>query len=114
MYDVIIVGAGPAGLSAALMLGRCHRSVFVCDTGRSRNARSHALHGFLTRDGINPADFLSLARDELGRYTTVELRNVEMAHAESRGSGSTSRWRRGSARLPPGVDGNRVLKNFPR
>jgi thioredoxin reductase len=82
MYDVIIVGAGPAGLSAALMLGRCRRSVLVCDAGRPRNAASRAMHGFLTRDGIRPADFLELARQELGRYDTVELRNVEVVDAE--------------------------------
>ena len=65
MYDVIIVGAGPAGLSAALMLGRCRRSVLVCDTGRPRNAAAHALHGYLTRDGIPPLQFLELARTDL-------------------------------------------------
>ena len=86
MYDVIIVGAGPAGLSAALMLGRCRRSVLVCDTGRPRNAASRAMHGFLTRDGIRPADFLELARQELGRYDTVQLRNVEVIDAECRDS----------------------------
>ena len=63
--DVIIVGAGPAGLSAALMLGRCRRSVLVFDNGSPRNAASHALHGYLTRDGIPPADFLQLARQEI-------------------------------------------------
>jgi thioredoxin reductase len=73
-YDVIIVGAGPAGLSAALMLGRCRRSVLVCDSGRPRNAPSHALHGFLTRDGTPPAEFLRLAREELAQYDTVEFR----------------------------------------
>ncbi|HEU4516435.1 MAG TPA: FAD-dependent oxidoreductase, partial [Steroidobacteraceae bacterium] len=65
--DVVIVGAGPAGLSAALMLGRCRRSVLVVDHGRNRNAASHALHGFLTRDGTPPAEFLRLAREELAR-----------------------------------------------
>lgn len=81
MYDVIIVGAGPAGLSAALMLGRCRRSVLVCDTGRPRNAASKALHGFLTRDGIAPCDLLALGRKELERYATVEFRAVEVLQA---------------------------------
>ena len=84
MYDVIIVGAGPAGLSAALMLGRCRRSVLVCDTGRPRNAAARALHGYLTRDGIPPLDFLALAREDLCRYETVELRRVEAVGAEGR------------------------------
>ena len=83
-YDVIIVGAGPAGLSAALMLGRCRRSVVVFDTGKPRNAASRALHGYLTRDGISPADFLQLARGELARYDSVEIRNEEVTAAERR------------------------------
>ena len=51
MLDVIVIGGGPAGLSAALMLGRCRRRVMVCDAGTPRNAASRALHGYLTRDG---------------------------------------------------------------
>jgi thioredoxin reductase len=84
MYDVIIVGAGPAGLSAALMLGRCRRSVLVCDTGRQRNAASQAIHGYLTRDGVSPAEFLAAARHELEQYDTVELRHVEVVEAGCR------------------------------
>jgi len=57
-FDVVIVGAGPAGLSAALILGRCRRRVFVCDAGQPRNAASQALHGYLTRDGFEPAELL--------------------------------------------------------
>jgi thioredoxin reductase len=80
-WDCIVVGGGPAGLSAALMLGRCRRRVLLCDMGDQRNLRSHAMHGYLTRDGIPPAEFLRLARAELGRYGTVECRELEIVEA---------------------------------
>jgi thioredoxin reductase len=76
MYEVLVVGAGPAGLSAALVLGRCRRRVLVCDSGRPRNAVTAAVHGFLTRDGIAPADMRQLGREQLRPYDTVELRDV--------------------------------------
>lgn len=84
MYDVVIVGAGPAGLSAALMLGRCRRSVLICDTGKPRNAASHALHGYLTRDGIHPREFLAIGRKELMQYDTVEPRDEQVVSARCR------------------------------
>lgn len=87
MFDVIIVGAGPAGLSAALILGRCRRRVLVCDAGKPRNAMSHGLHGYLTRDGIAPLEFLSLAREQLHPYETVELRNAEVTDAQRLAAG---------------------------
>jgi thioredoxin reductase len=80
-YDVIIVGGGPAGLSAALMLGRARRRVLVCDAGHPRNEKSGHLHGYLTRDHINPKEFLRIARDDLRRYDSVEIRDVEVASA---------------------------------
>ncbi len=80
-WDCIIVGGGPAGLSAALMLGRCRRRVLLCDVGDQRNLRSHALHAYLTRDGVSPSEFLRLARAELGRYGTVECREHEIVEA---------------------------------
>jgi thioredoxin reductase len=81
MYDVVIIGAGPAGLSAALVLGRCRRRVLVCDNGHPRNEASQAMHGFLTRDGIRPLEFLRLARTELVHYDTVAIRDVTVTDA---------------------------------
>lgn len=79
--DVIIVGAGPAGLSAALILGRARRRVLVCDAGHPRNASSHGLHCYLTRDGIDPREFMRLGSAELRVYETVELRRAEVTDA---------------------------------
>src|SRR5687767_10176750 len=81
MFDCIIVGGGPAGLSTALVLGRCRRRVLVCDTGYPRNARSTAMHGFLSRDGIPPLEFLAIARSQLATYATVEFRQAEVVNA---------------------------------
>jgi thioredoxin reductase len=82
MWDVIIVGAGPAGLSAALLLGRSRRRVLICDEGQPRNAASKAMHGFLTRDGIAPSEFLKIAREELLKYDSLEFRNIAVLDAE--------------------------------
>jgi thioredoxin reductase len=86
MYDVIIVGGGPAGLSAALVLGRCRRKIVVCDAGNPRNAASHGLHGYLSRDGILPLELLRLGREELARYG-VEFRETEVVDASPEDSG---------------------------
>lgn len=72
-YDVVVVGGGPAGLSAALLLGRCRRRVLVCDAGRPRNAAAPHAHGYLTRDGVPPLDILTIGREELLTYG-VEVR----------------------------------------
>jgi thioredoxin reductase len=78
LWDVIVVGAGPAGLSAALILGRCRRRVLVFDVGRPRNARAKELHGFLSRDGTPPLRLLQIARGQLRKYPTVALRRAEV------------------------------------
>jgi thioredoxin reductase len=75
---VVVVGGGPAGLSAALLLGRCRRSVLVCDDGRPRNAVTRSVHGFLTRDGIPPADLRRISREQLVHYRSVELRDASV------------------------------------
>lgn len=67
-YDVIIVGGGPAGLSCALILGRCRRKIVVFDTGVPRNRASDGLHGFISRDGCSPIDLLEKTRKELDNY----------------------------------------------
>jgi thioredoxin reductase len=77
-YEVIIVGGGPAGLSAALVLGRCLRTILVCDAGHPRNSASHAMHGFLSRDNIPPLEFLQIAREQLAPYKNVTYVNFEV------------------------------------
>ena len=66
--DVAIIGGGPAGLSAALVLGRARRRVVVIDAGAPRNAPATHMHGFLSRDGTPPADLLTAARAEVRGY----------------------------------------------
>ena len=82
-YDVIIIGGGAAGLNAALVLGRCRRSVLVFDSNQRRNAVSHALHGFLSRDGMPPQELLRIGREQLLPYG-VEIVDTEISNAKQR------------------------------
>lgn len=68
MYDAVIVGGGSAGLSAALMLGRARRSVLVVDSEEPRNAPAAHMHGFPSRDGTAPTEFLRSTREQLSTY----------------------------------------------
>ncbi len=86
LYDVIIAGGGPAGLSAALMLGRSRRKVLVCDSERYRNQRTEGVHGFLSRDGIKPSELLRLSRGQLSAYD-VEVRRCQVVRADVVASG---------------------------
>ncbi|WP_158852439.1 NAD(P)/FAD-dependent oxidoreductase [Saccharothrix deserti] len=125
MFDVIVVGGGPAGLNAALTLGRQRRRVLVVDSGTYRNEPAEEMHMFLSRDGFPPAELRRLGRQELANYPTVEIREdlvvavtgtaddfaVELA------GGSTERARRlllasGQADVLPEVDG--VAERFGR
>jgi thioredoxin reductase len=71
-YEVIVVGGGAAGLSAALVLGRARRRTLVVDAGEPRNAPAAHMQGYLSRDGMPPAEFLAIGRAEIERYG-VEL-----------------------------------------
>lgn len=79
--DVVIIGGGPAGLSAALNLGRARTSVILVDAGRPRNAATLRSHGFLTRDGIPPIELRKLARAELSAYADVRVLDRTVALA---------------------------------
>ena len=67
-YDVVIIGGGAAGLSAALVLSRARRRVLVVDSGAPRNAPAAQMHGFLSRDGMPPGDLLAAGREEVRGY----------------------------------------------
>ncbi|ANY69197.1 pyridine nucleotide-disulfide oxidoreductase [Paenibacillus sp. BIHB 4019] len=75
LMDVAIIGGGPAGLSAALVLGRARKSVIVIDEERPRNRVTKESHGFLTRDGIKPSEFRQIARQQISVYPTVLFEN---------------------------------------
>lgn len=71
-YEVLIIGGGPAGISAAMTLGRISRSALIVDSRRPRNAPSSHLNNFPTRDGIHPQEWLRLARKDLEKYQTIK------------------------------------------
>lgn len=78
-FDVVIVGGGPAGLAAALALGRARRRVLLADAGPRRNAKAIHIHNFVTRDGTAPDDFRAAAHAELAAYDGVVRRAVGVA-----------------------------------
>ncbi len=75
-FDAVVIGAGPAGLQAALTLGRMRYDTVVLDSGRYRNETVPHAHNLITNDGRPPAELRAAARDELAGYDTVEVRDV--------------------------------------
>ena len=86
LQDCIIIGGGPAGLNAAVVLGRCRRSVVVFDTARYRNQYSHGMHNYLTRDDILPTDFLQICHTELDKYGVKRIMK-KITHARQNSDG---------------------------
>jgi thioredoxin reductase len=84
-YDVVIVGGGAAGLSAALVLGRARRRVVVVDAGRPRNAPAAHMQGFLGSDGLPPAELLERGRSEIAGYGVQQVAGTvaDIAHCEN-------------------------------
>jgi len=85
-YDVVVVGGGAAGLSAALVLGRSRRSVLVIDAGEPRNAPADHMHNYLGREGTKPTELLADGREEVGLYG-VEVRAGRVSSATRTGGG---------------------------
>lgn len=86
-YEIAVVGAGSAGLQAALTLGRMRRRVAVFDTGRYRNDPTAEMHNFLGHDGESPASLRAAARADVARYATVELREQKLTRITADGDG---------------------------
>jgi thioredoxin reductase len=97
LLDAVIVGGGPAGLSAALVLGRARKSVLVLDTGRPANAASaNAIGGLLSQDGVTPAELRRRGREQLAEFPTVDVRDDAVVDADLVGSGLAIRLGDGS------------------
>lgn len=86
-HDLVILGGGPAGMSAALIAGRALLDTVVVDAGAPRNAVTTASHGFLTRDGAHPTELLEIAKDQLTAYETVRYVAGSAAAAEATADG---------------------------
>lgn len=108
-YDVLVIGAGSAGLSAALTLGRCLRRVLLADGGPPRNAASPGVHGFLTRDGIRPAELLRLGHEQLQPYETVTTQCLHIDKLVRMGKGFRATGHGTADDAPITITARRVL-----
>ncbi len=88
MYDALVIGGGPAGLQAALTLGRMHRPALLLDSGTYRNAPVDAMHNIVTNDGRDPAEFRAIVRGELAAYDSVAVRDLAAASVDRRDDGT--------------------------
>jgi thioredoxin reductase len=108
-FDVLVIGAGSAGLAAALTLGRCLRRVLLADGGPPRNECSPGVHGFLSRDGIKPAELLRLSHEQLQPYDTVEVQCLKVESVQPKGLGFVATGRHTANDAPITLTARRVL-----
>ncbi|HWM92855.1 MAG TPA: NAD(P)/FAD-dependent oxidoreductase [Thermoanaerobaculia bacterium] len=103
VYDAVIVGGGPAGLSAALNLGRARKRVLLCDAGPRRNAAAEHIHGFVTQDGTTPEEFRRIGRRQLEPYPNVDVRDAPVEEIRGERGAFTVRLASGN------VEARRIL-----
>ena len=84
--ECAIIGGGPAGLNAALLLGRARRKILLFDDDKPRNAVTQHSHGFITRDGVSPAEFRAIGRQELAQYPSVEIHSTRVETVVKQGT----------------------------
>jgi thioredoxin reductase len=111
--DVVVCGGGAAGLAAALWLGRYRRQVLVVDAGRQRNLAAERSHGYLTRDGVSPAELLAAARRDAAAYDTVSFLEARAEGAAYTSDGFVVRTDRGPVEAQRVILATGVTDEFP-
>lgn len=86
ILDCAIIGGGPAGLNAALVLGRARRSVILFDNDQARNAVTQESHGFITRDGVSPREFREFAYQDISKYPSVKIKKQKIVEIKEENS----------------------------
>ncbi|WP_257352052.1 NAD(P)/FAD-dependent oxidoreductase [Pseudalkalibacillus decolorationis] len=86
ILDCAIIGGGPAGLNAALVLGRAKRKVILFDNDQPRNAVTQESHGFITRDGVSPREFRALAHQDISKYPSVKIKKSKIVEVKKESS----------------------------
>ena len=86
-FEVIIIGGSYAGLSAGMALGRALRNVLIIDSGKPCNIQTPFSHNFITQDGKKPSEILRVAKQQVGKYKTVNFHNGKAARGSKIGNG---------------------------
>lgn len=96
-YEVLVIGGGPAGLTAGMTLGRLSRTALLCDDNKPRNYPSLHVNNFPSRDGVHPEEWRKATRKDLEKYSTVETKAATVFAVEKNGSGFTAKLSTGES-----------------